>query len=381
MPTVNVKLKDRVYPVVIENNGPARLSSLLKKHAAGNRLFVFYDANLFALHGKRISYVIKKTHRRHEEFIIPSGEKYKSARTLNGLYEFLLDKKITRDDFILVCGGGVTSDLVGYAAATTLRGIKFGIVSTTLLGMIDAAVGGKTGINHRAGKNLLGAFWQPQFVLCDLSFLFTLSPREFMAAIGEMAKYAGLIGPSMVNQVAAFLSDPTRSQLKVLQDLIVKCVEYKADIVARDEREGSLRMRLNLGHTFAHGIENALGYGRLLHGEAVTLGLLAAVELSEITGVSSTVTLDKYRKLLQRLAKQVPLRTLDAAGIRIAMALDKKRASHSSRYVVLRAVGKPIIADKISSKQAAHALGKMIAFYRIHGGTGAKNSDRQRTKS
>lgn len=381
MPTVNVKLKDRSYPVVIDRSRLERLSPLLKKQAGQCRLFVFYDANFFALHGERLKRVISRTHRRHIEFVIPSGEKQKSARTLNSIYDFLLDNKITRDDFILVCGGGVTSDLVGYAAATTLRGIRFGIVSTTLLSMIDAAIGGKTGINHANGKNLIGAFWQPQFVFGDLSFLFTLPPREFMAAIGEMAKYAGLIGPSMVSEVSDFLTNPTRSQLKTLQTLIVKCVEYKADIVARDEREGGLRMRLNLGHTFAHGIENALGYGRLMHGEAVTLGLLAAVELSEISGTASPDTLGKYRNLLRQIIKALPPRTLDAMSISKAMTLDKKRASHSSRYVVLRAVGKPIIADKISSKQAALALGKMIAFYQVHGGTGAKDTDRQRSKS
>jgi len=374
-------MKDRAYPVAIENSRLERLTTLLKKNAGKSRLFVFYDANLYALHGTRLRETIGESHPEHEEFIVPSGEKHKSAKTLNGIYEFLLDRKVSRNDFILVCGGGVTSDLVGYAAATTLRGIKFGIVSTTLLGMIDAAIGGKTGINHASGKNLIGAFWQPQFVFGDLSFLFTLPPREFMAAIGEMAKYAGLIGPSMVTKVSAFLSDPSRSQLKTLQELILRCVEYKADIVARDEREGHLRMRLNLGHTFAHGIENGLGYGKLRHGEAVTLGLLAAVELSEISGVTSTDTLVEYRNLLQQLVKTLPVRALDSAAISQAMTLDKKRASHSSRYVVLKAVGKPIIADNISSKQAALALGKMIAFYRVHGGTGAKNSDRQRTKS
>jgi len=229
------------------------------------------------------------------EMVIPSGEKSKSVSTLNKLYDFLLNEKISRQDFIIVCGGGVTSDLVGYASATTLRGIKWGIVATTLLSMVDASIGGKTGINHQAGKNVIGAFWQPSFVYSDTYFLKTLPFRELVAGYGEILKYGGLIGKRMLTKIEKY-----RARNDFYQDktLIGMSAEYKANIVSKDEREENLRMRLNLGHTFAHAIETSTGYGKLLHGEAVILGLLAAVELSNLVNPESIQPLKYYKKLI-----------------------------------------------------------------------------------
>ncbi len=280
MPKLNLRLRNHSYPIVIGSGLDNQLVKLLKKYTGGNRVFTFFDSAVYALYGKQIEKQFSAKRISYITFVVPGGEESKSQDSLDKIYDFLLSEKISRTDFVLAIGGGVLTDLVGFAAASILRGVKWGAVSTTLLGMVDAAIGGKTGINHQRGKNLIGAFWQPSFVICDLKYLNTLPEREFFAGLGEVLKYAGLIGTRMSAPLKSYFESGNLLEFKKLQPLIQLSAKYKAKIVMADERESDQRMFLNLGHTFAHAIEKTLGYGKLLHGEAVIIGLLGSVILS-----------------------------------------------------------------------------------------------------
>jgi 3-dehydroquinate synthase len=343
------------------------LSRVLKKQVGAGRLFVFYDANFYALHGLKLRKSIKLSAGRIFEMVVPSGEKMKSRRTVARLQDYLLGEKISRDDFVLACGGGVTSDLVGFVAASTLRGIRWGVVSTTLLGMVDAAIGGKTGINHLTGKNLIGAFWQPSFVALDIAYLATLPRRQVIAGLGEVLKTAGLDSEQQVRRLGKYLSAGDLFDQKSLSRMVSSCAGYKAKVVEQDERESGRRMVLNFGHTFGHGIEKALGFGRLLHGEAVILGIDAALNLGERLGHTSPA-LRVYRELVTSLLPFLPKRKIDPDEVLIAMALDKKRSATDQRYVLLKQVGQPLIGSKIPGRLVRASLLETLEKYQRCGG-------------
>lgn len=381
MQRIEVELGERSYPVLIDR--AARKKGLARQvercTPKEGSVFVVFDAQVYALFGAEILKTLAPVKRRVTELVIPPGERAKSASVLQDIYTFLLENGVSRSDFILAVGGGVVTDLAGYAAATTLRGLRWGAVPTTLLGMVDAAIGGKTGINHPLGKNLIGAFWQPSFVLCDLTFLETLPGREFLAGMGEVAKYAGLAGGEFVDRLEAYLVQEDLLDHDSLGGLIELSAAYKAETVACDEREGRLRMRLNLGHTFGHAIEKALGYGRLLHGEAVLLGLDGAIELSAILRPVRRKRLARYQSLVRRLITKVPYHTVHPDRVVAAMAFDKKRAGETLRFVLLDSPGHPIITEAVPEAAVRDAVALMLEHYVSKGARHAPNSRGQRS--
>ncbi len=347
MRRISVKLKDRSYTISCgTDQWEKELILQAKKNADKSaRIFVIYDAKVFALYGQQISKALKRTGIMFDELVLPSGEQTKSVSQLNKVYSYLLDNKVTRNDFLLACGGGVISDFTGYVAATILRGVKWGILSTTLLGMVDAAIGGKTGINHKAGKNLIGAFWQPSFVICGTIFLNTLSPRLIISGLGEVVKYVGLIGQKMNGILDKYVEQGDLYDQACLSQLIYQSAKYKAEIVSRDEREGNIRMVLNLGHTFGHAIEKSLGYGKLQHGEAVIIGLLAAVELSERTKKSRIRSLSSYKQTIIRFLEMIPKYKISINDVITHTGVDKKRKGKQLIFVLLNKPGMPIKCD------------------------------------
>lgn len=365
MAQIDLKLKLISCSIVVVKNNISQLIKLLKKELKKNKLFVFYDANFYALHGKKLSEELS-AHFQHHAIVLPSGEKAKSEKELSKIYSFLLSESIARSDFILAVGGGVTTDLVGYAAATTLRGIKWAAVPTTLLGMVDAAIGGKTGLNHKAGKNLIGAFWQPSFVFANTSYLQTLPPRQIIAGFGEIVKYAGLIGGEMFDVSKKYLYKNDFYNETMLYKLVLLSAAYKAKIVKADERESGKRMLLNFGHTVGHGIEKSLGFGKLLHGEAVILGLLAALFLSIKTGETSSMKLGKYREMLLEAMSYLPLKGLNVENIISAMQSDKKRIDSKQKFILLNTIGKPIITERVTHTELVDSIEQMIQLYK-HG--------------
>ncbi|MBN1211048.1 MAG: 3-dehydroquinate synthase [candidate division Zixibacteria bacterium] len=368
MPPIEVELKDRAYPVITGAGRVKRLSALLRNHAPEGRVFVFYDARFYALHGSTVHKALKLPSERLFELTLPPGEKTKSLTQARKIYDILLGEKMTRSDFILACGGGVTGDLVGFIAATLLRGIPWAVVPTTLLAMVDAAVGGKTGVNHRRGKNLIGAFWQPKFVLGDLHFLHTLPFRQIVCGLGEIVKYAGLTGNKMLLQLKEYLRNGDFYNERFLAHLIESSLNYKAGLVTADERDESKRRFLNFGHTFAHAIENAAGYGRLLHGEAVILGTAAAVETGILLKPESEKYFREYRVIIEDMIKLVPRRRLDLKKIMGSMTWDKKRKKGTSRFVLLSRPGQPFIVDNPDKKVIKAALIKTLTKYQSGGG-------------
>ena len=368
MKKIQIHTQSRSYPVLIGVGLGDHLSRLLSKHVAAGRLFVFIDANVFALQGKRLVASINVSRNRRLEFVVPSGESTKSEAVLSGLYDFLLDHGVNRDDLILACGGGVTSDLVGYAAATVLRGVRWGVVPTTLLSMADASIGGKTGINQSRGKNLIGAFWQPSFVCSDASFLLTLPERHMIAGLGEIAKVAGLSGKGAVRVLEQYLDNDELCDLSKLVKLIYSAATYKAAIVNRDERDAGARLVLNLGHTFAHGIERALGYGRLLHGEAVIIGIDGALTLGKKLGYRSA-GLQAYHDLVIRFMCRLPKRKINADEVIEAMQYDKKRELSYLRFVLLERVGRPVIRERIEKARIRASLEETLERYQSVGGS------------
>ncbi|UCD62569.1 MAG: 3-dehydroquinate synthase, partial [Candidatus Zixiibacteriota bacterium] len=339
MPVVKVNLGRRSYPVAIGAGASNKLPEYLKAKVVQNRVFVFYDAQFYALHGRRVSRYIKQVVR-PVELVLPRGERVKSATQVKRLYSYLLGQKVSLADFILACGGGVTSDLIGYVAATSMRGIQWGVLSTTLLGMVDASIGGKTAINHPGGKNLIGAFWQPSFVISDTDYLLTLARKEVTAGLGEVVKYGGLAAEPILDRLDDYLSAGNCYDVVALNRLVLPCARYKAAVVSKDEREGGPRMLLNLGHTFSHAIESATR--ALSHGEALPIGLLAACYLSTALEPSRQNRLAGYLRLLERFLQLVPHRRIDVAAARQAMTLDKKRRGSAPKFILLDKPGKPI---------------------------------------
>ena len=376
MPKINVALGNRSYPIVIGTNITSKLDAMLKKHVGRGRLFIFYDAGFYALHGPRLRRGIRLPASRVIEAVVPQGERAKSITQLQRFYDFLLSESISRSDFILACGGGVTTDLIGYLSATILRGVAWAAVPTTLVGMVDAAIGGKTAVNHKSGKNLIGAIHQPRFVFVDTQYLATLPKRHMIAGLGEVVKCAGLIGPGAVKLVSAYLDNDSLYDQKRLVPIVAACAEYKARIIARDETEQHERMFLNFGHTIGHAIERSLGYGRLLHGEAVVIGLLAALELGARVRPKATSSLGAYKMLVERVLTMLPRRTLQAKSILDAMSVDKKRRHGRSTFVLLAGPGKPILTQQIDTATVRKALTATIALYSRKKGSHGKNSDR-----
>lgn len=376
MPRVKVALKHNAYRVTIGRDAGSDLRKEVRSIVGPARLFVIADATFHALHGKAVRKQLGLPVSRIIEIVVPSGEKSKSMTTVEKLHSFLIANEISRDDVVLAAGGGVTTDLVGFVAATTLRGLRWIALPTTLLGMVDAAIGGKTGVNHKAGKNLIGAFWQPSHVHCDLTWLHTLPRRELIAGMGEIVKYAGLEGAAYQKKVDALLDTGNLLTDRKLQPVIAGAISYKAGIVARDEREGNIRMWLNLGHTFAHGIEKSLGYGRLLHGEAVLIGLWAACELSLTAIKSNRTELLAWRSIIEQFLRSIPYRKIDPAAMWQAMRQDKKRAGRKMRFVLLSRPGSPLIHDSVDPRLAKKALTAALTCYAAIGGSDAAHSGR-----
>jgi 3-dehydroquinate synthase len=271
--------------------------------------------------------------------ILPDGEAYKNSDTLNSIYDALLQNRCERSTTLIALGGGVIGDLTGYAAATFLRGVPFIQIPTTLLSQVDSSVGGKTGINHPLGKNMIGAFYQPQLVLADVDTLQTLPPREFSAGVAEVIKYGLIRDAKFFDWLERHMAQLMQLDEAVLSEAIYRSCQNKADVVAKDEHEQGERALLNLGHTFGHAIENAMGYGVWLHGEAVGCGMVMAAQLSCDLGLVDAAFVQRLRTVIQRAGLPVigpRLNADDNAGRYVElMRVDKKAQDGEIRFVVI----------------------------------------------
>ena len=345
MRTLRVDLGDRSYPIYV-GEGLLAEGDLLRQAAAGGRAAVitnevvaehYLDRVLEALRGVPATPVI-----------LPDGERHKNLATLGGIYDKLMAAKIDRKSTLIALGGGVIGDIAGFAAATWLRGIRCVQAPTTLLAQVDSSVGGKTGVNHPLGKNMIGAFHQPACVIADTTTLETLPEREVKAGLAEVVKY-GLIGDSeFFDWLARHAAGMLALEPNLLAEAVVRCCRAKADIVARDERESGIRALLNLGHTFGHAIEAATGYGAWLHGEAVAAGMAMAADLSRRLGWLDQAAARRIRTVLEDDFGMPVVPPADISVDRYIelMSSDKKAERGKIRFVLLKGIGRAVVADE-----------------------------------
>lgn len=331
---------------------PRRLADL---GLAPGRALVVTDTTVGRLHLDRLMAPLQRAGWAPVVLDVPPGETSKSADTLGLVYDWALGLGVTRGTPLLALGGGVVGDLAGFAAATLLRGLPFIQLPTTTIAQVDSAIGGKTGINHAAGKNLVGAFWPPRLVLADPSLLLTLAERDFLSGLAEAVKHALLSGPDAIRRLDAQWPPLTAREPATLDAVVREAAALKCAVVSVDEREGGRRAFLNLGHTFGHALERVAGYGTVTHGEAVAFGMRAALHLSAAL-VGDDARFADARRLVRRLpAPAVPPDVTDGQLIE-AMQTDKKRDASGLRFVVLDVPGVPRLAEGVDRGQVSAAL-------------------------
>ena len=279
-------------------------------------------------------------------YSLPDGEDYKTVEEWGKLLSALLEKKFDRNMVLLALGGGVVGDMAGFAASAYRRGVSYIQIPTTLLAMVDSSVGGKTGVNHRLGKNMIGAFWQPAEVWIDISTLETLPEREYRAGMAELVKYAFIGGEDLYHWIKSNVNELLKRNTHVLTEGVARSCRFKADVVEKDERESGLRAVLNYGHTFAHAIETTAGYGKLLHGEAVTYGMMAAAALSFSLGKIDSDFVKQHNKLCMEL-NPPELPPLQVKNLIEAMLHDKKVQGKKQKFVITNGSGSVEVVENI----------------------------------
>ncbi|GJJ04776.1 hypothetical protein RugamoR64_53140 [Duganella rhizosphaerae] len=341
---LNVELGERSYPISI---GPALLQdgTLLARHVNGDKVAIVTNTTIAPLYLERVEAGLRQAGKQVTSIVLPDGEEYKNWSSLMLIFDALLAAKADRKTTLIALGGGVIGDLTGYAAASYMRGVDFIQVPTTLLSQVDSSVGGKTGINHPMGKNMIGAFYQPRAVIADTSTLETLPARELSAGLAEVIKHGAIIDAAFFDWIEANIVKLMARDKGALAYAIARSCEIKSDVVRQDEREGGLRAILNFGHTFGHAIENGLGYGEWLHGEAVGCGMVMAADLSHRMGLVDAATVARMRALV--VAAGLPVKAPDLGTERWLelMEVDKKNEGGAIKFILLKPLGAPSITN------------------------------------
>ena len=367
--TIRVELSANPYPVVIGGGCLRDLGSQIREQGikAGTKVLVVTNPVVQEHYGATALASLQQAGLEASTLVIEAGEEQKNPATVALIHNAAFERKLERGSLIVALGGGVVGDMAGFAAATWLRGIAVVQVPTTLLAMVDAAIGGKTGVNHPGGKNLIGAFHQPRLVLIDPATLSTLPEREFRAGMAEVIKY-GVIGdaPLFSDLEGAAQRDPEAglaSQAAVgpalLQRLLESSAAAKARVVAADEREGGLRAILNYGHTIGHVVETLSGYGTYLHGEAVGLGMLAAGEIACAMGLWTRAEQERQRALVQAASLPLTMPALDPGAVLACLQGDKKVRDGKVRFVLPTAIGAVLIRDDVDGATIASAMAQL----------------------
>lgn len=341
MQTLHVELGERRYPIFIGSQLDPK--QLLEPYIHGQQVMIVSNVTVAPLYLSHYQEALESLGKTVATCILPDGEKYKDIQHLNLIFDALLEAGFNRDCTVLALGGGVIGDMAGFASACFQRGVYFVQVPTTLLSQVDSSVGGKTGINHPLGKNMLGAFQQPQVVLADMAQLNTLPERELSAGLAEVIKYALLGDEDFLVWLEENMDGLVARDADLLAEAVYRSCAHKARIVANDEKEHGERALLNLGHTFGHAIESYLGYGTWLHGEAVATGMVMAADLSQRLGWISNEDVARTKKIIQHAnlpisCPQIPLN--DFLGY---MAHDKKVLNGQLRLVLLKQLGQAVI--------------------------------------
>ena len=330
-----------------------QLSESLSSLQLGQKILVISNPEIFNLYGETVVTTLKTSGFEVFTHLIPAGEPYKTLESIAQVYDTALKHRLERSSTFLALGGGVIGDMTGFAAATWLRGVNFVQVPTSLLAMVDASIGGKTGVNHPQGKNLIGAFYQPRLVFIDPTVLNTLPVREFRAGMAEVIKYGVIWDKDLFTKLeqADTLDNIEQLSPELLKIIITRSCQAKVDVVSQDEKEAGLRAILNYGHTIGHAIESLTGYGTINHGEAVAMGMVAAGKIAVKMGLWTETDVQRQEQLLQKTAlpTQVP-GILNTAEVMESLQLDKKVKAGKIRFILPTEIGKVIISDRVSSK-------------------------------
>jgi 3-dehydroquinate synthase len=357
MKTLPLDLGERSYPIYI-GSGLLGQADLLKRHIAGSRVAIVTNATVAPLYLAKVREHLRAL--RPVEVILPDGEQHKTLEVLNRIFDALLAARCDRRTTLIALGGGVIGDMAGFAAASYQRGVPFIQVPTTLLSQVDSSVGGKTGVNHALGKNMIGAFYQPRAVIIDTDTLNTLPDRELASGLAEVIKYGLIRDPEFFVWLEANLDKLLARDAEALAYAIHRSCRNKAEVVAADERESGVRATLNLGHTFGHAIETGLGYGDWLHGEAIAAGMVMAADLSRRLGWLTAADAVRIEKLIQHA--RLPVRapgSLSPARFLELMAVDKKVLDGCLRLVLLRHLGEAVVTDECPRTELEATLASM----------------------
>ncbi|MCU0836897.1 MAG: 3-dehydroquinate synthase [Chromatiaceae bacterium] len=345
MRTLEVDLGERSYPIFI---GPRLIGdpARYRPYLAGTQVLIVTNETVGPLYLETVTHAFAGY--RVESVVLPDGERYKTLEVWNQIFDALLSHRFGRDGTLIALGGGVVGDMAGFAAACYQRGVAFIQVPTTLLAQVDSSVGGKTGVNHRLGKNMIGAFHQPRAVIADTDTLRTLPDRELSAGLAEVIKYGLIQDPEFFDWLEQHMTELLARDTEALTYAIERSCRDKAEVVAADEREGGRRAILNLGHTFGHAIETGVGYGSWLHGEAVAAGMCLAAELSHRLGWLDAEALVRARRLVAAARLPVtPPAEIDPSRFLELMAVDKKVQAGRLRLVLLRGIGHAVVTADI----------------------------------
>ncbi len=345
---LNVELGDKSYPIYIGID-LLSMKSLFVDQIQGRQVMIVTNKTIAPLYLNKLTSILDGFN--VQSVILPDGEEFKKLETLNKVFDALLEAKFDRTSTLIALGGGVIGDITGFAAASYQRGVGFIQVPTTLLSQVDSSVGGKTGINHELGKNMIGAFYQPKAVIIDVNTLDTLSNQEFSAGMAEVIKYGLLGNADFLSMLEANIESIMARKKDLIIEVIFNCCQDKARIVELDEFEKGKRALLNLGHTFGHGIENAFGYGNYLHGEAVSIGMVMAAKLSKDEGNLSHEETLRVESILSKADLPISInKTIDSETLITAMSLDKKSIDGKIRLVLLKSLGDSYLTDSYSNE-------------------------------
>ena len=357
--TLQVDLGARSYPIHI-GSGLLNNSELIRTHIKGISTAIVSNETVAPLYIDKVHQIISGYS--NVDIILPDGEQFKNLDTLNKIYTEMLEARCDRKTTLLALGGGVVGDVAGFSSASYQRGINFIQIPTTLLAMVDSSVGGKTGVNHPLGKNMIGAFHQPQCVIIDLDTLNTLDDRQLSAGIAEIIKYGYINDLEFINWLDKNMEKLLARDPEALSYAIYHSCEHKAKIVAADEKEAGQRALLNLGHTFGHAIETGMGYGKWLHGEAISAGMVMAAELSKEHGWLNENEVNSIRALLKKANLPVdPPEEINAEQFSELMSIDKKVQDGVLHLVLMKSLGESFISNDFDKDALQRVLARQVS--------------------
>ncbi|GBF79488.1 3-dehydroquinate synthase [Aphanothece sacrum] len=360
---IPVTLPHTAYEIVITSGCLPQLGEYLNHLKLGQKILVISNPEIYDYYGDIVVNSLIKSGFEVYTHLIPPGEPYKTLDSIAQIYDIAFKNRLERASTMLALGGGVIGDMTGFAAATWLRGINFIQVPTSLLAMVDASIGGKTGVNHPQGKNLIGAFYQPRLVFIDPLVLKTLPVREFRAGMAEVIKYGVIWDQDLFNQLETQKELDTLENLEkeFLQTIITRSCQAKVDVVSQDEKESGLRAILNYGHTLGHAIESLTGYNTINHGEAVGMGMIAAGKIAFKLGMWTEKESQRQDKLIEKIGLPITISSsLNIADVLESLQMDKKVKAGKVRFILPTEIGKVIISDRVSAELIEGVMQELI---------------------